>query len=70
MSTRNKRKPEDPDYAPDQDGEANTKQTRVTSKKPKVAAVDTPKPNATKPIKQWTQMENEQLQLGDIYSVK
>jgi len=64
MSTRNKRKPVDPDYAPDQDGEASTKQTRVTSKKTKVAAVDTPKPNAAKPIKQWTKMENEQLQLG------
>jgi hypothetical protein len=53
----------DPDYAPDKDGEANTKQTRVP-KKSKVAAVDTPKPNAAKPIKQWTKMENEQLQLG------
>jgi len=53
----------DTDYAPDQDSEANSKQTRVT-KKSKVAAVDTPKPNAAKPIKQWTKMENEQLQLG------
>lgn len=51
---------DDGDFVPSE--EAASKQTKKT----KLSAVDTPKP-IPKPVRKWTQEENEKLKLGILW---